>query len=130
MTLPIGLEDWLTDIGDQIVRKVAAGEYHAISSHEQLMYEIWLFDTETRNGGVSQYFCNHGVERWNVLLGLVHEAALPRLREFVEIVNKIVAGVVDLYRTVLDADVNLDTVYEQGQAEIVAELQAWCRQGG
>lgn len=54
------LEDWLTDAGDRVVRKLAAG-VGALSSEERLVFEVWLLDTEARNGGLSQYFANHGL---------------------------------------------------------------------
>ncbi len=125
MALPFDLEDWLTETGDQIVRKKAAGGFGAISTREQIVYEVWLFDTETRNGGVSQYFCNRGLERWNALLELAHKLGLPRLTEFAGKVNAVVAGTDDPYEAVLGANVNLDAVYEQQQTEVVAELQAY-----
>jgi len=119
------LEDWLTEIGDQIVQKKAARGYAALSSREQVVYEVWLFDTETRNGGVSQYFCNRGLERWSALVGLARIFALPRLLESVEKVNAVVGDSDDPYRTVLEANVKLDTAFEQRQTEIVAELRAF-----
>ncbi|MBA2238296.1 MAG: hypothetical protein H0W24_06300, partial [Lysobacter sp.] len=49
--LPWDLEDWLTDEGDNVVRKAAAAKGEsALNEPERLLYELWLFDTEQRNG--------------------------------------------------------------------------------
>ena len=61
------LEDWLTEEGDKVVTKEAALGLGSLTSRERLIYEVWLFDTETRNGGVSQYFCNRGIAQWDEL---------------------------------------------------------------
>ena len=46
MTLPLDLEAWLTDVGDQIVCERASEGENALSAQERLIYEIWLLDTE------------------------------------------------------------------------------------
>lgn len=72
MVLPRDLDDWLTEAGDRVVHKMAAGRPEALRPMERLVYEVWLFDTETRNGGASQYFCNRGMR--------VGAGSAPRLR--------------------------------------------------
>ena len=73
------LEDWLTEEGDRVVRKAAvANSVDALDARDRLLYEIWLFDTEQRNGGVSQYFGNRGLEQWDMLTRL----AMPTLLSF------------------------------------------------
>lgn len=62
--LPLDLEDWLTEVGNQIVYKMASGGEAALTEKEKLVHEIWLLDTETRNGGLSQYFANWGLKQW------------------------------------------------------------------
>ena len=53
MAMPWDLEDWLTEIGDRVVRKMAASGPETLTPQERLIYEVWIFDTETRNCGVS-----------------------------------------------------------------------------
>ena len=60
-------ENWLTHEGGRIVRKVAAKGPDPLDERERLVYEVWLFDTEQRNGGVSQYFCNRSLDQWQTL---------------------------------------------------------------
>jgi hypothetical protein len=62
--LPLDLEDWLTEVGNQIVEKMASGGEAALTEKEKLIHEIWLLDTEARNGGLSQYFANWGLKQW------------------------------------------------------------------
>lgn len=50
---PYGLESWLTNVGDTIVRKAAASGVESLTTRERLIYELWRFDTEQRNGGVA-----------------------------------------------------------------------------
>ena len=54
MTLPLDLEDWLTNEGGRVVENRAIFGESALLPEEGLIYEIWLPDTETRNGGLSQ----------------------------------------------------------------------------
>ena len=70
MTLPWDLEDWLTEVGGQVVEKQAALGDSSLSKQDQLILAIWLLDTEARNGGLSQYFANHGVEQWEKCVAL------------------------------------------------------------
>lgn len=55
------LEDWITDVGADLVEKRFANA-SSLTTMESAAYEIWLLDTEARNGGVSQYLCNHGLQ--------------------------------------------------------------------
>jgi len=64
MTLPLDLEAWLTDVGDQIIGERASDVETALRAREKLIYEIRFFDTEARNGGISQYFANRGMKQW------------------------------------------------------------------
>lgn len=88
--LPWDLEDWLTDEGDKVVRKAAAANGEStLDDRERLLYEVWLLDTEQRNGGISQYFCNHGLAQWDTLSQL----AIPTLASFASFAEKINAVV-------------------------------------
>jgi hypothetical protein len=87
MTLARHLEDWLTDVGAQIVEKEAAFGHSSLSKQEQLILAIWLLDTEARNGGLSQYFANHGVEQWKKCVTLASPDVIPSFIPFAEAVT-------------------------------------------
>jgi hypothetical protein len=120
--LPGHLEDWLTDEGDKVVFKIAELGCSGLVSRERLLYEVWLFDTEQRNGGVSQYFCNRGLEQWQSLCELT-KLSLPTFAPFAAAVNQIVAGSGDPYREVVRLGIDLDARYEEIQAELISELR-------
>src|SRR5260370_42100571 len=63
MMLPLDLEDWLTEMGDQIVRKPASEGEAALTAREQLIYDIWILDTEARNGARPQNFAARRVKQ-------------------------------------------------------------------
>jgi hypothetical protein len=121
--LPWDLENWLTDEGDKIVRKAAALTESALDERERLLYEVWLLDTEQRNGGVSQYFCNWGLAQWNALSRLA-APALPSFRSFAANVNGVIANSDDPYQAVIVSPVDLDAWYDQYQIRLVSELRA------
>jgi hypothetical protein len=128
--LPWDLEDWLTDEADKVVHKAAAAKAESVlDNRERLLYEFWLFDTEQRNGGVSQYFCNHGLGQWDTLSGLA-APALPSFPRFASKVNEVVGRSEDPYQAVIDAGVDLDGWYDENQARLVTELQAAVRPAG
>jgi hypothetical protein len=126
--LPWDLEDWLTDEGARVVRKAAAaGTESALGDREQLLYEFWLFDTEQRNGGVSQYFCNRGLAQWDTLSRLA-APSLPSFATFAVKVNRIVGRSEDPYERVVNSGVDLDAWYDEHHVRLVTELQAAVRQ--
>jgi len=118
------LEDWITEEGNRIVRKVASvvNGANALNPHERLIYEVWLFDTEQRNGGVSQYFCNYGLAQWNALSQL----ALPVLDSFAifaDAVNKVVGRSSDPYKTIIGSDTDLNVRYEACRIQLLEDLR-------
>jgi hypothetical protein len=123
MTLRWDLEDWLTEIGDRIVRKAASIGTGSLSERERLVYEFWVFDTEQRNGGVSQYFCNRGLQQWKVLLyyaSLYLDSFMPFATE----VNRVVHSSPDAYKAVLNRGSHLDAQYEESCTRFVEKLKA------
>lgn len=125
--LPWELEDWLTEEGGEVVEKSVALGYFSLSPDERLLYEVWLFDTEARNGGVSQYFCNNGNEQWGTLCAAAM-STLPSFPAFADSVNQVVAGQLDPYEAVIESGDALDDAYEAVQARLVSELKAHLRQ--
>jgi hypothetical protein len=120
--LPWNLEDWLTEEGDRVVRKVAAANSRdVLDVHDRLLYELWLFDTEQRNGGVSQYFGNHGLEQWD-MLARVAAPLLQSFPAFASKVNEVVGRSHDPYQAIIDSEVDLDGWYNHHQLRLVTEL--------
>ena len=122
--LPWDLEEWLSDEGGKVVEKRATLGDAALSDQERLLYEVWLFDTETRNGGVSQYFCNRGNSQWLALCATAM-SRLPSFQTFADSVNQIVSGQSDPYEAVIESGDALDDAYESVQIRLVQEVQAW-----
>jgi len=120
--LPRDLDDWLTEEGDKVVRKAAAGGLERLDPKERLLYEVWLFDTEQRNGGVSQYFCNEGKEQWQALCALA--AALPAFASIESATNSVIAGADDPYEAVIASGSNLDNVYRTHCEQLISQLRA------
>jgi len=122
MPLPFDLEDWLTDAGDSVVRKLASSSEAALTDRERLVYEIWLLDTEARNGGLSQYFCNCGLKQWNSCVALASAAALPSFPAFADRVNDLLRRDPDPYLAILNADA--DDLWYDHQTAVVSELRS------
>src|SRR5262245_28596001 len=121
--LPWDLENWLTDAGDEVVCKAAERGTESLDSRERLIYEVWLFDTEQRNGGVSQYFLNRGLKQWDALCA----AALPVLSSFAPFataVSQAVGRSEDPCQAVMNSSVDLDAHYYQYQIRLATELKA------
>ena len=116
------LEDWLCEIGHIVVRKQAAGT--PLSSQEQLIYEIWLLYTETRNGGLSQYFCNHGSEQWRCCVATALAGGVASFRPFAVRVDEMIAGAIDPYDALIEEGQFPDNVYYEYESSIVEELRA------
>jgi hypothetical protein len=123
MTLPLELEDWLTETGDNIVRKKAAGGIASLSVAERLLYEVWLLDTEVRNGGLSQYFGNRGIARWRELANLATADVIPCFPAFAKQLDKIIGSSSNPYQVLISRGAEPDELYEKYQEKIVRELR-------
>lgn len=119
--LPWDLEDWLTDAGDAIVERRAA-EPALLTEAQSIVYEIWLLDTEARNGGLSQYFCNRGVEQWERCL--LAASALKSFEPFAAAVGIIIDGKSDPYEAIHSAGRRADDLWYSYQVAVVGELRA------
>lgn len=115
------LEDWLLDAGECAELKAAAGE--PLTPAERLIREFWAFDIHTRNGGVSQYFCNCELLRWRELKAAWLPEAVPSLGQIVAEVDRILGGASDPYQATLDASPSLEDFYEAHQLDVRRELR-------
>ena len=118
--MPDHLEDWLTDTGADVIRK-RIGDPSSLSPSECLVYEIWLLDTEARNGGLSQYFCNRGLAHWNDCVALAQIAGLEPFAPFARAVDVLIAGHEDPYAAIIDSPGG-DSLWYDHQAAVVEEL--------
>lgn len=123
--LSSALEDWLTEEGDRVVRKLAADEA-SLSSAERLIYEVWLLDTEARNGGLSQYFANRGLEQWQSCLAVCEAASLLSFASFAEAVGEVIANASDPYDAVIVSGPAGENLWYTHQEHVVGELHAIC----
>lgn len=116
------LETWLTEEGDRIVRLATTNGYTALTSDQQLTYQVWLFDTEQRNGGVSQYFCNRGIEQWGELQQVAMPSS-PAFASFAALVNQVICNTTDAYKTILTSPTDLDAAYITRRAQIFEDIR-------
>jgi hypothetical protein len=123
--LPSDLEDWLTDEGDRVVKKKANQGPGSLTDSEWLLYEIWLFDTEVRNGGLSQYFGNRGRSQWESLRGATKGWRLPAIDAFMAHVDQGILETNDPESALAAAFPALETLYWQSYNQaVVRELRA------
>lgn len=115
------LEDWLLQAGEQAERKASAGG--SLSPAERLIREFWVFDIHTRNGGVSQYFCNHELARWRALRDVWLPDAVPSLGPILAEVDRVIAGAPDPYLAAVDASPGIEEFYEAHQLAVRRELR-------
>jgi hypothetical protein len=118
------LDEWLTNEGDKIVGKAkATNGLDALNARERLIYEVWLLDTERRNGGMSQYFSNRGLGQWD-MLSKAASPSLPSFVPFATVVNQVVGRSTDPYQAVISSKVDLDAHYDEYQVRLLTELKA------
>ena len=114
------LEDWLLEAGETAERKALTGR--PLTAIEALIREFWVFDVQTQNGGVSQYFCNYP-SRWEILRTASGSKSAPALEAIVAEVNRVIAGSSDPYSAALAASPYLEQHYEKHQLEALRELR-------
>ena len=119
--LPNDLSEWLSDTGGVIVDRRAAGA--ALSPIEQVVYEIWLLDTQKRNGGLSQYFCNCGAEQWRQCIATANDVGLSSFALFATQVDALIAGAKDPYKVLIKQGRVGDDIYDEHSNRIVRELR-------
>ena len=117
------LEDWLLDAGENATRKLIEHGHAALTAAERLVREVWLLDMETRNGGVSQYFCNHGIGQWRVLREAWVALDVPSLGPIINEIERVIARADDPYLATLAASPGIEEMYESYQAQMKADLR-------
>lgn len=116
------LEDWITDAGADVVDKRFA-DATSLTPAESGLYEIWLLDTEARNGGLSQYFCNHGLQQWVAYQAAARTIGLTSFREFANAVNTIIGAADDPYEAIRAQGDPAEDLWYSYQALAVQELR-------
>lgn len=119
------LEDWLTEAGADIVVKRQA-DIASLSPSEQLIYEIWLLDTEARNGGLSQYFGNRGSAQWQGCVAAAKFANLSSFRLFAAEVGAVIEGSAEPYNAFIQQGAEVENLWYKYQSPVVTELYAFC----
>jgi len=103
-----------------VVKKYSKSK--VLTVRERLIYEVWLLDTEWRNGGLSQYFGNHGIANWKAL----SKVATPKLasfKPFAKVVNQVIGKSKDPYEATLKSASQLDEHYFNIQTRLITELK-------
>ena len=120
--LPQDLEDWLTDEGDRVARARIAKL--PMSTVDQLIYEIWLLDTESRNGGLSQYFLNRGATQWESCRRCALAGLTPSFASFAAEVDGMIRGAADPYEAINSLGRPAEDTWEKYDVAVVSELKA------
>lgn len=123
--LPWDLEDWITDVGANALERRLAG--HTLSPTDQLVYEIWLLDTEARNGGLSQYFCNHGRSQWESCVAAAKHASLSSFEPFALAVASLISNSSDPYSAIREGGDAAEDLWFHHQSAVVRALREFCQ---
>lgn len=115
------LENWLLDAGEKAERKSIAGVL--LTPIELLIREFWIFDIETQNGGVSQYFCNRELDQWQRLRSAWLPDFVPSLGSILTEVDRVITGAIDSYSATLDASPDIEDFYEAHRLDVLSELR-------
>jgi len=116
------LEDWITDVGADLVEKRFANA-SSLTTMESAVYEIWLLDTEARNGGMSQYFCNHGHDQWSACQAAALAVGLSSFRAFADALNAIIGTAQDPYEVVREQGDPAEDLWYSYQSAVVQQLK-------
>jgi hypothetical protein len=124
--LPWHLEDWITDVGANVLDKRLASP-DSLSHLENLIYEVWLLDTEARNGGLSQYFGNHGLSQWQSCLAATEAVGLKSFVPFANAVASLISETEEPYLAIVKQGDEAEDLWYGYQASVVEELQSLCK---
>lgn len=120
--MPWHLDDWISDAGaDVLEKRQSTGS--PLSAVESLVYEVWLLDTEARNGGLSQYFGNHGLEQWRSLVSWVAASSIPSFAPFQARVEQLIEGTGNPSRTIQEQGDEAENLWYGYQPDVIAEVR-------
>src|SRR5262249_18913933 len=120
--LPPNLEDWLTNEGDRVAHARVAGA--ALPPLDELIYEIWLLDTEARNGGLSQYFANCGTVQWQSCTRASLAGLTPSFAPFAAEVDAMIDRSEDPYQAINTLGRVAEETWGRYDRAVVSELKA------
>lgn len=120
--LPRDLEEWLTEEGDRVVRMHIQNV--ELSPRDRLIYEIWLLDTESRNGGLSQYFANRGIDQWRNCVAAASSGATPSFIPFASEVAAMIGGGDDPYQALVKLGRGAEETWDKYNEAVVSELRS------
>ena len=116
------LEDWITDVGADLVERRFANA-SSLTTTESAVYEIWLLDIEARNGGASQYFCNHGIQQWAACQAAAVAVGLSSFRTFADALNAIIGTAQDPYEVIRAQGDPAEDLWYFYQSGVIQELR-------
>lgn len=116
------LDDWVADAGARIYDKRCA-DLNSLSPVDELIYEIWLLDTESRNGGLSQYFRNHGLAQWKSCCASAVSQGLAGFADFEAAVSTMIAGVDDPVLAIRSGGDSAEDLWYSYQRGVSKELR-------
>jgi len=115
------LEDWITDAGATVVERRFLDK-DALTQQENLLFEIWLLDTEARNGGLSQYFLNRGTSQWLSCISAARDGGLSSFAPFADAVNAIIGSTNDPYEAINSSGDGAENLWYTYQSSVVTQL--------
>src|ERR1051325_7522054 len=118
------LEDWILEEGERIETKRLAEGDVSLSEIERLTREVWGFDIETLNGGVSQYFGNNGLRQWDEMRNAWLRHPGKSLGPIIAEVERVIAGADDPCRATFEASPYIEDFYYAHRMSLLAELRA------
>jgi hypothetical protein len=118
----LDLDDWLLDAGTAVEQKAIRGE--GLSPLEALIREMWVLDCESLNGGVCQYFGNHGIHRWKALLTALKHLHVESVEALTNAISATIANAEDPYEAAAEASNSLNEFYYTNRSRAIENLRA------
>ena len=115
------LEDWITETGAALVERHFL-DPQSLTPQETLLFEIWLLDTEARNGGLSQYFLNRGITQWLKCISAARDGGLSAFAPFVDATNAIIGSSSDPYDAINSAGDSAENLWYTYQPAVIKQL--------
>jgi hypothetical protein len=120
--LPWDLEDWITEAGHAVIVRQASGS-DDLSQLDNLLYQRWLLDTETRNGDLSQYFFNQGISQWQSCVSVSELAGLFAFDPFADAVQALISEASEPGEAIINAGDSAENLWYSYQESVVRQLK-------